>query len=101
MVRQESLEVLQEGVELLLATDGSGLAVTGKHEGVVGEGQELVLDRAKDQTPITTGKVGAADAVAEECVTSDQLVLLGDPQTDAALGMPRGVQHVEVGFAQA
>jgi uncharacterized membrane protein len=53
----------------------------------------------QDLAAVTAGKIGAADAVAEEGIPGDQLAFGGQPQADAALRVAGGMEHVNLGRA--
>src|SRR4051812_24844320 len=89
-----SRKILQEVIGALLATDGGGIAVARNHDGVLGERQQLVMNRAQDLLAIAARQVRTADAVAEERVAGHELAFRGNPQTDAALRVAGRVQDV-------
>src|SRR3989442_9852170 len=77
-----------------------GVFAVARNDGrIFGEGEELLPDRLHDLPAVATREIGAANAVAEESVTRDDLVLLRNPEADAALRVAGRVNHVEFGFA--
>ncbi len=92
---------LQEWVGLPLVPDGGGGAVPRDDQRIVGERQELVPDRGQELPPVSARKVRAPDAVAEQRVARDQLLLGRNIQADAAWRVPRRMEHVELDGPQA
>src|SRR6516225_10451383 len=89
----------QERIELALAANGSVVPVAGNHDSLRRQGQQLVVDGAKDLAGVAAWQVGAADAIAEQGVAGDELSFRREPEAYAALSVTGGVKHVELGGA--
>src|SRR5579872_6006017 len=61
--------------------------MAGNDDGLIRQGEELVVQRVDDLLEGATRQIGAAYASGEERVSSDQFLLAGEIKTDAALGM--------------
>jgi hypothetical protein len=66
--------------------------VPGEYFGVVGEGEETVVDGLDELLGVSSGQVGAAYGACEEGVPGDEEFVVGDPETGAALGVAGGVK---------
>src|SRR5579884_1547163 len=87
--------VLQERIEFFFTADGGLGAMAGNDDGVLGQGHELFVDGADDLAAVATRQICPADAVAEQGIAGDKLVLRRDPQAQAALGVAGRMQDVE------
>ena len=62
--------------------------------------QQFLVNGAENLARIAAGQIRAPDAVAEQRVARDQLVLRGNPDRDAPLRVPRRVEDVELGIPE-
>jgi hypothetical protein len=97
---QSHAGLTEKRVEILLVADGGVGAVAGNDDGVFGQHEELGVDGGKNLAVIAAGQVCAADGFLKQGVAGDQLLLGGDPQAEAALGMAGGVENVETSVAE-
>jgi hypothetical protein len=81
----------KEGIAFAFILDGSGRTVTGNDDGVAREGEKFLVDRLKNLFVGAAGKIGSPDAALEESVTGEKLLLGGDEDANAALGMAGGM----------
>lgn len=65
--------------------------MAGNYFGVIGEGQEAVVDRLQELLGVASGQVGSTYGTGEEGVSGDQEGLIGEVKAAAALGVARGV----------
>lgn len=63
--------------------DGGGGTVAGVHLGFVREGEDFVLDAAEESAGAAAWEVGAADAVAEEDIATEEVSGGGGMEADA------------------
>src|SRR5919198_5520224 len=89
------LERLQKIVELLLPPKRRGWSVAWNDHGVIRQRKQFLANRGEDQPAVAARKVGSADAVAEQRIAGDELLLRGKPQADAAGSVTRRVQNSE------
>ena len=78
--------------------------MTGKHQGLVGQGEHLLSQRSQHRGMVATGQVGAPDAAGEQHVTGQDrgrralgvtpgpVGDAGQPEHHRALGVPGGVR---------
>jgi len=66
--------------------------VTGEHNGLVGQREQLVVDGAEEHRSVAAGQVGASNGAREKRVACQQQVLFGEVEADAALGMAGGMK---------
>lgn len=66
--------------------------MAGDHGGFLVQAVQTLLDRPLDGVVVAAPEVGSADAAAEQGVTGDQELGLGEPETHGAGRVPRGVQ---------
>ena len=63
--------------------DGGGGTVAGVDLGFVREGEDFVLDAAEEGAGAAAGEVGAADAVAEQNIATEEVSGGGGMEADA------------------
>ena len=72
-----SAQALQEVIGAIFPGDRGAVAVAREDFGIAGERQQLIVDRLQDLPAIAAGKIGAADAVAEEGIAGDEFAFDG------------------------
>ena len=66
-----NLLIFQEGIVLALFADGGLRAVAGDDDGVIGQGEEFVVQGVDDLLEGAAGQIGSADASGEQRVSGD------------------------------
>ena len=94
-------------IPVFFFADGGEGAVAGEHLCVFGEDEQTGVDGVQDLPAVAAGEVGAADAAGKESVSCDEQAGAGgarngrlgwgEVETDAALGVARGVQDLRGG----
>src|SRR5207302_1772011 len=69
------------------------------YDRIVGQRQQLIVNRAQNLAPIAAGEIGAADTLPKQRVARHQLAFRRYPQADATLRVAGRVEHVDFGCA--
>jgi len=68
--------------------------MAGNYDGLIGQGQNAVAQRAHDFLEGSPGQIGASDASREQRVAGDQQFLRGKIEADAAFGVSGSMENV-------
>src|SRR5690242_20316260 len=82
----------QKGVALPFFSNGRHFSVARYDDGLVGQGQDSIVQGAHDLLHRTSGEIGAADGSGKKRIARNQLLFGFEVKTDAALGVAGSMQ---------